>query len=166
MCGRAKFASTTDIITTYNIDRIGSRARRDDYGVLVPGNDVPIVVVDSSGQRVLTAMHWGFGNPYNARVETVATKNFWSDSYANRRCIFPIESFYEGNQWFARDHIVAGAGIWRTASAQLQCSLLTTEANEKVATHHSRMPLILDSQRLDSWLKCEADLAEEYAHAS
>jgi putative SOS response-associated peptidase YedK len=50
-------------------------------------------------------MRWGFTLPrrllFNVRSEGIATANFWKESFRQRRCIVPADSFFE----------------WRTVSA-------------------------------------------------
>src|SRR5699024_9843346 len=56
--------------------------------------------------RVLTPMHWGLvpfwakdpkiGNRMiNARAETLAEKNSFRQAYKRRRCLIPVDGFYE-----------------------------------------------------------------------
>lgn len=157
MCGRAQFLSRDEIIEAFDIDHLGNNVMDNDEEVFTPGASVPIIVPHEE-IRVLTSMHWGFSEWYNTRAETADRKSLWSESYAKRRCIFPLKSFYEGGQWFSRGTPVAGAGIWRPTFDRLECSLLTTKANEKVAPSHDRMPLFVYDNDIDKWLAGELDV--------
>ena len=53
----------------------------------------------------------------------------------------------------------AFAGLWEawygTGEPLESCTIITTDANELAAKVHNRMPVILDSEDYDDWLKGE-----------
>lgn len=103
----------------------------------------------------------------NARAERIASAPMFKDSYARRRCILPIDGFFEwrtsesGKQPFAiamKDGSPFGvAGIWTAYRADdgrwvHNFAVLTCEANDFMAAIHHRMPLILPAEAYDRWL--------------
>jgi putative SOS response-associated peptidase YedK len=66
---------------------------------IAPGSMQPVVYLHSSGERAIALMLWGFKTPdrllFNTHSETVATANFWKDSFLKRRCLVPADGFYE-----------------------------------------------------------------------
>jgi putative SOS response-associated peptidase YedK len=130
------------------------------------------------GARELLPLFWGLVpywvedpkkgvKPINARSETVATAPMFRKLIATRRCVIPVDGFYEwevtpsGKQ----PHYVrmAGgspmllAGLWDRwqhgeAPALETFTILTTDANEAIASLHERMPVIIDKADLEQWL--------------
>src|SRR4051812_1027675 len=75
------------------------------------------------GERRLQRASWGLPPIenralINARVETVKSRPMWQEALAERRCIVPVDGFYEwqGDQpyWFHRADggILPLAGLW------------------------------------------------------
>lgn len=100
--------------------------------------------------------------PIHARAETVAEKEWFSDTYRRRRCIVPMNSFFQKNAVAKRYAISRGdggpfgvAGIWENwrdpwnDAWERTFAVITVPANELVATIHDRMPAIC---RTDSFL--------------
>lgn len=152
-----------DIMRKYNVSNIGRRAPMEtNMKTYTPGDIVPAIVMRRN-MRVLTGMHWGYGDIYNARVETVKSKNFWTDSYHNRRMAFPISAFYE-HRWFTSAEPMAAAGIYRIIiknnQRQLETSMLTQASTGIVSDSHPRMPVFVPLSQLDSWLNCSKDVTQ------
>ena len=103
----------------------------------------------------------------NARSETVDVKPSYHNAFTQRRCIIPMNSFYE---WIANEkekipmlikmknnELFGVAGIWETWKRENEetvhsCTILTTEANYLVKTIHDRMPVILPPEMFGNWL--------------
>lgn len=120
----------------------------------------------------LIAMRWGlvpswakepsFGNKtFNARVETVATKPTFRDAFAKRRCVVPVDGFYEwqGAKGNKVPHFIRAqkgslllAGLWEKAD-EATFTILTMEPNSLVRELHDRMPLALDAESLKLWFQ-------------
>ena len=144
---------------------------------IAPTQSVPVVL---PGAR-LSVMRWGFpatwltregqnpwsGRPlFNARSESARTKMTWKQSLLERRCLLPCTGFYEwirqqGKRlpiWFrpARTDVLSMAGIWREFDKdgeRISCvSILTIEANSRVAPIHDRMPVFIPVHARDAWL--------------
>ena len=95
------------------------------------------------------------------------------DAYARRRCILPVDGFFEwraahgGKQPYAiamKDGSPFGiAGIWENWKDPTTCewtrtfAVITVPANELVAQIHDRMPAILKPDGYDRWLGMEPD---------
>lgn len=110
----------------------------------------------------------------NARAETVTEKPSFRDAFRRRRCLVPADGFYEWRkEGDVRQpyRIVVGdgepfamAGLWESWTARedgggvakgetvLSFTVITTEANEKIADIHGRMPVILPRETWDGWL--------------
>ena len=106
-------------------------------------------------------------NMINARSETVDTKPSYRQAFLKRRCLIPMDSFYEWKTTPAgkvpirikmkSDEIFAVAGLWETWKAPNgnnihSCTLLTTEPNSLMVDIHNRMPVILKRENESDWL--------------
>ena len=148
---------------------------------IAPSQPVAVVraVADSVGaKRELVKLRWGLvpswaqdpavGNQMiNARVETAATKPAFRSAMRNRRCLIPVDGFYEwkkvGKQkqpyfiHLADDKPFAFAGLWEQWSdpegRPLEtCTILTTDANPLLRPLHDRMPVIVEPGDYATWL--------------
>ena len=106
----------------------------------------------------------------NARSETVFEKSSFKEAYKQRRCLIPLNGYFEwkkdAQSKKSKAHFIVSAsgdyfvfaGIyesWYDNTLQetiLTCALLTTEPNEKIASIHDRMPVILESHQWELWL--------------
>jgi putative SOS response-associated peptidase YedK len=139
-----------------------------------------------TGERSLDLLKWGLipywcedpkggRKPINAKSETVATLPTFRDAYRRRRCILPVDGFYEwmatkgGKQPYAiamKDHSPFGIAAiwenWKDPSGEWvrTFAVLTTAANDLVARIHDRMPAILRPQDYDRWLGTEPNPRE------
>ena len=106
----------------------------------------------------------------NARSETVFEKSSFKEAYKQRRCLIPLNGYFEWKKDAvskkSKPHFITSscgdyfvfAGIyesWYDNTLQesiLTCALLTTQPNEKIASLHDRMPVILNSHQWELWL--------------
>ena len=102
----------------------------------------------------------------NARSETVAEKPAFRDAFRRRRCLIPADGFYEWKKEGTRKQpyrihtgsLFAFAGLWEKwqpageERVVYSCTILTTQANGRVAPIHDRMPVILHPSDYDRWL--------------
>ena len=131
-----------------------------------------------SGKREFALLRWGLipswakdasiGNKMiNARAETVAEKPSFRNAFRHRRCLVPMNGFFE---WQKRGihkqpyfialgdkRVMAVAGLWERWEGQEgslieSCTLLTTEANDLIAPMHDRMPVIVAPENYELWL--------------
>jgi putative SOS response-associated peptidase YedK len=146
---------------------------------VAPSQPAPVVRLHpASGEPQLDLLRWGLvphwvenpkqaRQPINARSETAATVPMFRDALAKRRCLVPIDSFYEW-QATTRGKIphaiaradgapMAAAGLWegwRGADGTVirSFTILTTEANKALKHLHERMPVILEPAAWQQWL--------------
>jgi putative SOS response-associated peptidase YedK len=134
-----------------------------------------------TGERTLDRLWWGLipywnkdekggRKPINAKGETVATLPTFRDAYAKRRCILPIDNFFE---WKAikgekvkQPYAIAMksgepfglAAIWEnwqrpgTDEWVRTFAVITCPANELMSEIHDRMPVIVPPASYDRWL--------------
>ena len=119
--------------------------------------------------------HWckdpdGGPRPINAKAETVAVLPSFRDAYRRRRCLVPVDSFFEwraikglnAKQPYAvgmkRGELFALAGIWEnwklpgTEEWVRTFAVITTPANDLLRPIHDRMPVIIPPIEYDRWL--------------
>jgi putative SOS response-associated peptidase YedK len=176
MCGRfAQFSPVALLKEAFNIGAVKCDPVQSSYNV-APAQDV--LAVAYYGERILTRFFWGITpntgkEPLtpplliNARIETIAEKPIFRESYKFRRCLIPADGFYEWEKvgtkkqpWFFKSHSklpFAFAGIWekrknKNESIRLPFAIITTEAKGEVSKIHSRMPVILDKTAYANWL--------------
>lgn len=132
-----------------------------------------------SSRLQATQMRWGLVPSWsksaatkspmiNARSETVAEKPSFRAAFQRRRCLIPADGFYEwashGKQKIPihfsmhDDSVFLMAGIWeRWIGEEDHCiesyTVLTTQANALIADCHERMPVILEGEKLKTWLQ-------------
>jgi len=184
MCGRFTLTrSAAEIAEHFGLGSVPALAAR--FNV-APTQEVPIVRVRSSGERVLELRRWGLVPPWardlsvgarmiNARVESVASRPAFRDALHRRRCLVPADGFYEwqGKAGRRRPHhlalpggaLFAIAGLYERwlgpgGEAVDSFALLTRPARGAVASLHDRMPLIVDPAGYAAWLERSADAAE------
>ncbi len=106
MCGR--FTSSTQpslLAERFRATPAGVEGHQPSWNV-APASDILVVIAGSDGARQLRALRWGLvprwakdpnaGNRMiNLRAETVREKKSWQTSLAHRRCIIPVDGFYE-----------------------------------------------------------------------
>lgn len=113
----------------------------------------------------------------NARIETVADKPMFRASFRKRRCIVPMNGYFEWQQqkdgkqpYFIHggsDQALLCAGIWESwhpredssDSAVQTFALLTGSAGIVSGNIHDRQPVILPPDRLEDWLDGSAEVA-------
>jgi putative SOS response-associated peptidase YedK len=114
--------------------------------------------------------------PVNARCETIATNGMFRKAYAARRCLVPVDGYFEWQKLDASGkkkqpyaiamksgEPFAMAGIWEEYADKVAGELIRTfaiatcEPNELMATIHDRMPVILAPEDYMRWLGPEPD---------
>lgn len=179
MCGRVTLTSSArEIAEQFALDATLAAERLAPRYNVAPGQDVATVREDADGRRVLDFERWGLvphwardpsigGRLINARAETVATKPAFRDAFLRRRCLVPVDGFYEWSgtgasrrPWLFRRpdrRLLAIAGLyerWHGAGGEVvdTCTLITTDANATLAGFHDRMPVILAPEDYGRWL--------------
>lgn len=151
---------------------------------VAPTQDSLIVRLDESDERELTAARWGLipswadderiGNRLiNARSDGVSSKPSFRSAFKRRRCVVPVSGFYEWTKsesgrkqpWYihrAGGEIMLLAGLWErweknaAMGAIESFTIMTTDANEDIRALHHRMPVVLERERVETWLDSEA----------
>jgi len=103
----------------------------------------------------------------NARSETVDEKPSFKKAFQQRRCIIPMDSFFEWKREgkaktpmrikMKDDSLFGVAGLWDTwkspaGEAIHTCTILTTTPNELMIDIHDRMPVIIPESSQSIWL--------------
>lgn len=154
---------------------------RDSIGVLNKQYNIAptLNIAIYTNTKVYTYAHFGLipswaskrdSMQINARSETVFQKSSFKEAYKQRRCLIPLNGYFEWTKDAvskkSKPHFITSAsgdyfvfaGIYESwydnklNETILTCALLTTEPNEKIATLHDRMPVILESHQWESWL--------------
>jgi putative SOS response-associated peptidase YedK len=155
-----------------------------DYNV-APSTFQPVIRESrEDGSREMILMRWGLIpfftkdvssikgiSTINARAETVPTAPTWREPFKKRRCLVPASYFYEWKKLDSKTKqpyafsvsgspMFAFAGLWDAwkdgEGHWLQSfSIVTTVANELMASVHTRMPVILHQRDYDCWLSRE-----------
>jgi putative SOS response-associated peptidase YedK len=97
--------------------------------------------------------------PIHARAETVAENEWFRDAYRRRRCIVPMDSFFQKDSSGKRHAIslrdgnpFGGAGVWEnwrnlvTGNWERTFAVITVPANALIAPIHDRMLAILPTE--------------------
>jgi putative SOS response-associated peptidase YedK len=180
MCGRARLSS--DVSEIKLVFRIPPERPTPNIALswnVAPTDPLPVVRYDAKDrQRSLEVMRWGlvpfwakdikvgFAN-INAKAEGIETKPAFREAFRQRRCLVPVENFYEwqktasGKQPYAialADRtLMALAGLWESwrspAGERVRSfAIITTAPNELCAELHNRMPVILAPDTWPTWL--------------
>jgi putative SOS response-associated peptidase YedK len=146
---------------------------------VAPTDPLPVVRYDAkAGERSLDQLrcglvpYWakdikvGFAN-INAKAEGIERKPAFREAFQRRRCLVPVDNFYEwkkigkGKQPYAvalaEGSLMALAGLWenwRSPSGEWirSFAIITTTPNELCAELHDRMPLVLAPEIWPAWL--------------
>ncbi len=145
----------------------------------VAPTDDALVVVQRDERRAITAYRWGLiphwadaanvgSRMFNARAETLTSSPAFRDSLRRKRCLVPVDGFYEWKrdgtkrQPFliarADGRPLALAGLWsgwRDPAADRVVrtfTIVTAAPNRQVADLHDRMPVIVPEEAWSTWL--------------
>ena len=176
MCGRFTQAYSWEEVHAFLSILGPAQNLRPRYN-LAPTQSAAVVRADGSGTRHLSMLRWGLipawakdvsigSKLINARGETVAKKPSFRSAFESRRCLVPADGFYEwtGEKGAKQPYrivptrdLFAFAGLWESwkkdGDEQLESfTIITTEANRKLAPLHARMPVILDPADFEHWL--------------
>ena len=149
----------------------------------VAPTDEALVVVQREERRAITAYRWGLvphwstdlksgSRMFNARAETITTSPAFRAAFQRRRCLVPVDAFYEWRRLGSeRQPYAIGredgsplvlAGLWagwRDPASDPEAPLIrrtftivTTTPNTVMAELHDRMPVVLPPDAWDRWL--------------
>ena len=154
------------------VDELGPRYN-------VAPTDEALVVVQREDHRAITAYRWGLiphwadsakigSRMFNARSETLSGSPAFRDALRRKRCLVPVDGFYEWHRVGAqrqpysiaradgRPLVLAGLWSgWRDPSAERVVrtfTIITTAPNDQMVDLHDRMPVVLQDDAWESWL--------------
>src|SRR5246127_2494389 len=171
MCGRVRLSSdVSEIKLVFSIPPHRPTLDFPPSWNMAPTDQLPVVRYDrKAGERSLDLLRWGLV-PYwakdlnvgfaniNAKAEGIETRPAFRDPFQRRRCLVPVDSFYEwkktgtGKQPYAialaDGSLMALAGLWenwRSPAGEWMRSfaIATTTPNKLCAELHNRMPAVL-----------------------
>jgi len=173
MCGRfVAFSSADEIADRLALTQIseGARLLPPNWNV-APTNTVPIITPNLELQTAQWGLPTNWSRPgagiINARIETVAEKPAFAQAFAQRRCIVPVDGYYEWQRpgpghskaakqpWYISGptYQLYFAGIYSSDSSNnLTLAIITMPAAAEIADIHHRMPLSFGPQTFDQWL--------------
>jgi len=182
MCGRYDLSDNPAAIRArFSVPAVPDFAPNIDWR---PTNNAPIVRLAADGTRECALARWGllpawapdlkFGNRcINARAETVAKLPAFRNAFAKRRCLVPVNAFFEWSgekgqrmKWrisLREEPLFALAGLWEwwqdreSGEAIASFTIITCAANAVIAPLHDRMPVILRQPDYARWLDTNAD---------
>jgi putative SOS response-associated peptidase YedK len=167
MCGRARLSSdVSEIKLVFSIPPHRPTPNIAPSWNVAPTDPLPVVRYDARvGERTLDVMRWGlvpfwakdikvgFAN-INAKAEGIEGKPAFREAFQRRRCLVPVDNFYEwkktatGKQPYAialADRgLMALAGLWETWRSSAgdrvrSFAIITTTPNELCAELHNPM---------------------------
>lgn len=185
MCGRYALHTSPEVIALlHGVQAACAWAPR--YNI-APTQFAPIVrlrpvegAVDGRGStREMAIAKWGLipgwakdpgmgARMNNARAETVAEKPAFRAAFKRRRCLIPVDGWYEWKEEGGRkqpyflhvgdNEVSSLAGLWEEwispdGSPVESFAVITTEANEDAAKVHDRMPVIIEAAQFPLWLE-------------
>ena len=184
MCGRARLSTdASEIKLIFSIPPHRPTPNFAPTWNLAPTDPLPIVRFDAHrGERSLDVMRWGLVpywasdikigySTFNAKAEGLDARPAFREPFRRRRCLVPLDGFYEWKKLgdkrqpyavaLADRRLMAVAGLWdswRSPQGERLRSftIITTKPNELLAPLHDRMPVILDPRHWPAWLGEEA----------
>lgn len=180
MCGR--FALYTDPLALANQFQTDNEPNWEASYNVAPSLAIPIVR-NEHGTRRFAPARWGLipswakdlkigYSTINARAETVAEKPSFRAAFKHRRCLVPVDGWYEWQEiegqktkqpWYitlSDQQPMALAGLWEHWQGQdgseiESCTIIVTSGNELMQPIHDRMPVILPEEVWENWLDCK-----------
>jgi len=174
MCGRYTFFNNIDSLQhSLNIDVIDSNIinHQASYNIS-PTQNAP-VVFEENNKRILKNMRWGLipswakdnsfaSNLINARSETIADKPSFKNLITTNRCVVLANGYYEWVNVDNKKHpyfiysgentMISMAGLWTEWKDVISFTIITKKSDISISHLHHRMPLILQEEKIDSYL--------------
>jgi putative SOS response-associated peptidase YedK len=180
MCGRVRLSSdVSEIKLVFSIPPHRPTPNFPPSWNAAPTDQLPVVRYErKAGERSLDLLRWGlvpcwakdlnvgFAN-INAKAEGIENRPAFREAFQRRRCLVPVNNFYEwkktgtGKQPYAialADRgLMALAGLWEnwrspTGEWVRSFAIITTAPNELCAELHNRMPAVLKPEAWALWL--------------
>lgn len=180
MCGRFARRSTQEVLADwFGVDLEEMPGFATSYNV-APQSVQPVVRLSrDTKRREFALLRWGLVpfwardakigySTINARAEDVAAKPAFREAFKKRRCLVPVDAFYEWHRLSGKiretyafalksGEPCALAGLWehwrpKEGEPLESFTILTTDPNELMEPVHNRMPVILEPRDYDRWL--------------
>ncbi|MFC4355556.1 SOS response-associated peptidase [Chryseomicrobium palamuruense] len=178
MCGRfTLFATYADLLDYLEAEQAIPENEYAPHYNIAPTQSILAVINDGSKNR-LGYLKWGLipewarddqmaAKLMNARAETIHEKPSFKDSFRTKRCLIPMNGYYEWTQAYGekapvyvlseQHQILLAAGIWASWTSPegkkvFTCSILTQQASAEVSSIHHRMPVFVSKQHMQDWL--------------
>ena len=185
MCGRVtQFSRWEEIVRSLGVPLVSASPR---YNIS-PGTPL-LSLRREQGHLLAEPLFWGFTPAWaaseagdaghaNARVEGIFEKPTFRDAARQRRCLVPVDGYYE---WKTEGRLktpyyfraadggpLAFAGLWSLqvvpgGPPRRSLCLLTVAPNREAGEVHSRMPVLLPTDRRNDWLSERALDPEAFA---
>ena len=142
-----------------------------------PTTRLPVLVQGADGAHCIKVMHWGLIpsfaetpamtlSTFNARIESLGEKPMFRRLLPQKRCVAVIEGYYEWQTanslkepYFItskQEEVMLLAGLfdcWSNGEETRESfTVITRESTKGMCWLHSRMPVMLDSAKVQSWL--------------
>ncbi|MCY3728143.1 MAG: SOS response-associated peptidase [Nitrospira sp.] len=177
MCGRYTLTCTPEVFAEeFRLEATPDHQPR--YNVAPSQAVVCVRATLPARLREAVTMRWGLipswtrdpakgMNLINARAETATEKPSFRKPFRERRCLVLADGYYEWKREGTRkqpyyirlknERPFAFAGLWDRWSDGMgitieSCAVLTTKPNERLASIHDRMPVILHPGAYEPWL--------------
>lgn len=179
MCGR--FAVTAPVEDIGKLFNVAVHAPITPRFNIAPTQPILVVRLNEvTRARELVALQWGLVPEWskepktqtlliNARSETIIQKPSFRSAYQYRRCLIPVNGFYEWQKRGAGQKqpmlitgpdqsLMAFGGIWECwsgpdgESALETVAIVTKSANPIMSQVHGRMPVIVDPTDFGTWM--------------
>jgi putative SOS response-associated peptidase YedK len=182
MCGRVTQAQAPrEYESMFKIDWTRGIPNAPPHYNGAPGQDYLVIRVRPEGEDfTMDLIRWGLLPSWakdrkmawkmiNARAETVAKMPAFKNAFEKRRCLLPVDGFFEWKKMGKekRPYMIAMAngqpftlaGLWEnwkdpdSGEWVRTFTIITTDANELVAELHDRMPVVIAPEDRERWLK-------------
>ncbi|MFC3053092.1 SOS response-associated peptidase [Kordiimonas pumila] len=177
MCGRYILTSPIDMLRSmFDLDVLHAIPPR--YNI-APRQPVLVIRQGEQGTKELAAVEWGLVPEWkkekgdkpliNARIETVIEKPSFRSSIKRRRCLVPMNGWYEWKlehgirrpYWIkpTNGEVAAFAGIWTVWHGPAgefwleTMAILTAPTSGSMKSLHHRRPLVVAKGAYNRWLE-------------
>jgi putative SOS response-associated peptidase YedK len=158
----------------------------------VAPTDGAAVIVQRDSRRAVVRYDWGLvpgwatdariaARAFNARAETLTTSPLFRDAFRRRRCLVPVDGFYEWRRmgrtrqpvWIhdPSGGLLVLAGLWTgrhdpgSDTWRRTFTIVTTRPNTFMRDIHDRMPVVLTRDSWARWLESPAAGSEAVSPA-
>lgn len=166
MCGR--FVAKNEFETIKEVFHLtaGTNFQLPENYNVSPTQKTYVIKGDDSNTPMLSVLNWGFTAAWdakrklaNARSESILEKKSFRDSYLQRRCLVPMNGYYE---WYRIEEKPKQAYFIYSKKIKLlpvagiflndEMTILTQAANSKLEKIHDRMPVLVPPKNWSRWL--------------